>query len=109
MQVKSKDSTSSDTVSSSPSEPFPDLHPPEPLPIIFRASDGKSKEKRSDRIKISTIVQADELEAFFTRYLEVWKMGMGGLKKRDRSGNKAKAKAKKKSKGATGDVKEEKV
>ena len=36
-------------------------------------------------------------------------MGMGGLKKRDRSGNKAKAKAKKKSKGTTGDVKEEKV
>ena len=54
-------------------------------------------------------MKADELEVFFTRYLEVCKAGMGGLKKRDRSGNKAKAKAKKKNKGTIGEVKEEKM
>ncbi len=51
-------------------------------------------------MKLSTVVQADELEGFFTRYAEVWKGGMLGLKKRDRSGRKAKAKkSKKKGKG----------
>ena len=51
-------------------------------------------------MKLSTVVQADELEGFFTRYAEVWKAGMSGLKKRDRSGRKAKAKkTKKKGKG----------
>jgi len=62
---------------------------------LLRATDGKSKEKRKERVKLSTIVQADELEGFFVRYADVCKAGMGGLKKRDRSGRKAKAKKKK--------------
>ena len=82
----------------SPSSPFPDLHPPHPLPVLIRATNGKPKEKRKDKIKISTVVQADELEGFFIKYVEVWKAGMSGLKKRDRSGRK-KAKAKKKGVG----------
>ena len=41
------------------------------------------------------MVQADELEEFFVKYAEIWKAGMSGLKKRDRSGRK-KGKAKKK-------------
>ena len=41
------------------------------------------------------MVQADELEGFFVKYVEVWKAGMSGLKKRDRSGRK-KGKGKKK-------------
>ena len=49
-------------------------------------------------MKLSTIVQADELDGFFTRYAEVCKAGMSGLKKRDRSGRKAKAKKEKKKK-----------
>ena len=36
------------------------------------------------------------------RYADVCKVGMSGLKKRDRSGRKAKGKAKKKKKGASG-------
>ena len=47
-------------------------------------------------MKLSTVVAPDDLEVFFTRYAEVWKAGMSGLKKRDRSGRKAKAKGKKK-------------
>lgn len=50
-------------------------------------------------MKLSTKVQADELEAFFTRYAEVWKAGMGGLKKRDRKKAKAKKTKKRKGKG----------
>jgi len=50
-------------------------------------------------VKLSTEVQADQLEGFFTRYAEVWKAGMGGLKKRDRKKAKAKKTKKKKGKG----------
>jgi signal recognition particle subunit SRP14 len=45
---------------------------------------------------VSTIVEADALEGFFTRYAEACKGGMSGLKKRDRSKAKAKQRAKKK-------------
>lgn len=45
------------------------------------------------------MVQASELEGFFTRYAEVWKAGMGGLKKRDRKKAKAKKMKNKKVKG----------
>lgn len=55
----------------------------------MRATDGKSqskdRKKNKDKIKLSTIVQPDDLEAFFTRYAEVCKAGMQSLKKRDRS------------------------
>jgi len=44
------------------------------------------------------VVQADELEGFFTRYAEVCKGGMAGLKKRDRSGRKGKGKKAKRKK-----------
>lgn len=81
-----------------PFSPFPDLHPAHPLPVLIRATNGKPKEKKKDKIKISTVVQADELEGFFVKYAEVWKAGMNGLKKRDRSGRK-KGKAKKKGAG----------
>jgi signal recognition particle subunit SRP14 len=62
---------------------------------LIRATDGKSKDERKDRIQLSTVVQADELEGFFVKYADVCKVGMGGLKKRDRSRRKAKAKKKK--------------
>ena len=54
-------------------------------------------------MKISTVVQADELDGFYGRYADVCKMGMTtGMKKRDRTKRK-KEKAKKK-KGKTGTV-----
>ncbi|KAL8745037.1 MAG: hypothetical protein Q9190_002785 [Brigantiaea leucoxantha] len=86
---------------SDPDIPFADLKPSDPLPILIRATNGKSKEHRKDKIKLSTIVQANELDAFFARYADVMKAGMSGLKKRDRRGRK-KAKAKKKKGGGDG-------
>ncbi len=44
---------------------------------------------------MSTVVEADKLDGFFARYSECLKGGMGGLRKRDRSGRKQKDKAKK--------------
>ena len=79
-------------------DPFADLHPASPLPVIMRATNGKSKDKLKDKIKLATIVQPDSLEAFYTRYADVCKSGMQGLRKRDRSGRK-KAKAKKRKVG----------
>ena len=83
-------------------DPFLDLHPASPLPIIMRATNGKSKDDLKEKIKLSTIVQPDALEPFYARYVEVCKSGMHGLRKRDRSGRK-KAKAKKKKGGAEGE------
>lgn len=82
-------------------EPFPDLYLSESLPIIIRATNGKSRERR-EKIKLSTIVEVDALEGFFAKYAEVCKLGMSGLKKRDRSKQKEKLKAKKKKQGGIG-------
>ncbi|EKV04142.1 Signal recognition particle 14kD protein, putative [Penicillium digitatum] len=74
--------------------------------ILIRATDGNtntpnlksaSKEtqvskKKSQKVKLSTVVSPDEIEAFYVRYAEVCKAGMTGLKKRDRRGRKAKTK-----------------
>lgn len=54
------------------------------------------------KIKLSTVVEVDALEAFYAKYAEVCKAGMSGLKKRDRSKAKEKLKAKKKKQGAGG-------
>ena len=79
-----------------------DLHPTSPLPIIIRATNGKSKADLKEKIKLSTVVQPDALESFYARYVEVCKSGMHGLRKRDRSGRK-KAKAKKRKGGVEGE------
>lgn len=58
------------------------------------SKDGKITKKKSskDKVKFSTVVNAADLEAFYTRYADVCKAGMTGLKKRDRSKRKAKGK-----------------
>lgn len=76
-------------------ESFSDLHPANPLPVIVRATNGKSKKHRDDKIKLSTIVQPDALESFYASYAEICKGGMAALKPRDRSKKKAKARKKK--------------
>lgn len=83
-------------VSSTPEgEGFGDLHPSHPLPLIVRASNGKSKRDKPNKVKLSTIVTPDDLDGFYVRYAEVCKAGMTALKPRDRSKKKAKAKKKK--------------
>ncbi|KAI2634520.1 signal recognition particle 14kD protein [Xylaria nigripes] len=79
---------------------IPDLHPPQPLPILIRATNakGKSDRKAHQKIKLSTVVEPDALPAFFEKYAEVCKLGMAALKPRDRS--KRKGKARKKNKAA---------
>jgi len=69
---------------------FSDLNITEPLPVLIHATDGNGKNARATKVKLSTIVQPGELEAFFTRYADICKAGMVGLKKRDRKGRKAK-------------------
>jgi signal recognition particle subunit SRP14 len=81
---------------------FHDLIPSKPLPIIVRATNGKSKEHRDKKIKLSTVVDPNALEGFFAKYAEICKLGMSGLKKRDRSKQKEKLKAKKKKQGGVG-------
>ncbi|EWC45179.1 hypothetical protein DRE_06067 [Drechslerella stenobrocha 248] len=66
-------------------------------PVLIRATNGKSNDPRHDgkHIKMSTVVEADQLEAFFTRYAEVWKQGLVALKKKVRKGKKSKKSKKK--------------
>lgn len=72
-----------------------DQHPEGPMPVLIRASNGKSKRNRSDKIKMSTIVEPQDLDSFYTRFADICKSGMVALKPRDRSKKKAKAKKKK--------------
>ena len=90
-------------------DPLWDLNPPNPLPLLVRATDGKStledkKTKNQDKAKLSTVVQPDDIDAFFAKYAEICKAGMQSLRKRDRSKRK-KDKGKKKKGGAAGDEK----
>jgi signal recognition particle subunit SRP14 len=100
---------------STPSSPesalFPDQSLTSPLPIIIHATNGNPKVQRNgkwvtakttQRTKLSTVVQPNDLEAFFVRYAEVCKAGMGALKKRDRSKKKRKEKKKKGTEGGKG-------
>jgi signal recognition particle subunit SRP14 len=77
------------TSSATADDPLWDLHVPGPLPLLVRATDGKSQSKdrikNKSKVKLSTIVQPADVEAFFTRYADVCKSGMQSLKKRDRS------------------------
>ncbi|PGG98158.1 signal recognition particle subunit SRP14 [Blastomyces parvus] len=58
---------------------------PAPAPVLVRATNGRHKEAKS---KVSTVVQPDDIEGFFVKYVEICKAGMVGMKKRDRSGKK---------------------
>jgi signal recognition particle subunit SRP14 len=82
-----------------------DLHPTLSLPIIVRASDGetqsKDRMKNKDHVKVSTLVQPENLEGFFVRYADVCKATMLSLRKRDRRKRKAADKGKKKKSGET--------
>ncbi|KAF7587712.1 hypothetical protein BBP40_006847 [Aspergillus hancockii] len=71
--------------------------------ILIRATDGNTnapnpknskveKKKTVSKVKLSTIVAPEDIEAFYTRYAEICKAGMTGLKKRDRKKGKAKGK-----------------
>lgn len=66
-----------------------------PKPLIIRATNGKSKRQRDLKVKMSTIVQPNDIESFYVQYADVCKAGMAALKPRDRSKKKAKAKKKK--------------
>lgn len=71
--------------------------------MLIHATNAKSKAHRDVKIKLSTMVEVDTLETFYTKYAEVCKTGMTGLKKRDRSKAKEKLKAAKKKKKQQGD------
>jgi signal recognition particle subunit SRP14 len=81
----------------SPASPPPtttDSEPLKPAPILIRATDGQSKEDRATKVKISTLVQPDDLDTFYTRYADVCRTGMTTLKPRDRTKRKKNKKKK---------------
>ncbi|MCJ1411760.1 hypothetical protein MMC19_005852 [Ptychographa xylographoides] len=94
--TSSPSSPPSESHNNLPESLFADLHPAAPLPVLMRATNGKMKEDKADKVKLSTVVMPDRLEGFYARYAEIWKAGMGGLRKRDRSGRKKKKAGKRK-------------
>jgi len=76
--------------------PLWDLNPPNPLPILVRATDGKSKvhRKKGEKVKLSTVVKPEDIEGFFVKYAEVAKKGFEGLKPKVRRKGKKKGKGK---------------
>ena len=103
------DTSAAPTAEKTANNPLWDLNPTDPLPLIIRASDGKTTKsdkttKHPDKVTLSTIVQPDDIDAFFVRYADVCKAGMQSLKKRDRSKRK-KDKGKKKKGPVTGEDK----
>jgi signal recognition particle subunit SRP14 len=89
-------------------DPLWDTHPENPLPVLIRATNNASSKrpgtdrKNHDKIRFSTVVQPNQLDAFYVRYAEACRAGMSGLKKRDRKKGK---KDKKKKKGTVGETK----
>ncbi|KAH8904608.1 signal recognition particle, SRP9/SRP14 subunit [Coniochaeta sp. PMI_546] len=71
-----------------------DAEPLQPAPILIRATDGQSKEDRATKVKISTLVQPDDLDTFYIRYAEICRSGMSTLKPRDRTKRKKNKKKK---------------
>lgn len=67
------------------------------FPVIVRATNGKSGDDRKAgrRVKLATVVQSGDLDAFYARYADVCKAGMLALKPRIRTKRKAKSKKKK--------------
>ncbi|KAG6357904.1 hypothetical protein INS49_013787 [Diaporthe citri] len=81
-------------------DPLADLKDPADgasFPVIVRATNGKSGDDRKAgrRVKLATVVQSGDLDAFYARYAEICKAGMLALKPRIRTKRKAKSKKKK--------------
>ncbi|KAK3496557.1 signal recognition particle, SRP9/SRP14 subunit [Neurospora crassa] len=87
---------------STDTDPLTDLNPATPLPILIRATNAKGKDKRTEKVKLSTIVEPADLETFYGRYADVCKKGMGALKPRDRTKRKKQSRKKKTGPAAAG-------
>ena len=59
-------------------------------PILIRITDGNSD--KSKKVKVSTVVQPEELSKFWFKYANVVKSGISGLKKKDKKKKKKAAK-----------------
>lgn len=71
---------------------FDDLTSNEPFALLFRATNGDRD--KTKKVKISTTVDSSELEEFWQKYTDVVKVGMSGLKKKDKKRQKKKAASK---------------
>lgn len=61
-----------------------------PYPLLFRASNGARR--REDRVAVSTVVEAAELQKFWLEFAEAVKKGAAGLRKKEKKKDKKKAK-----------------
>ncbi|CCC09450.1 hypothetical protein SMACR_08295 [Sordaria macrospora] len=83
------------TTTTDKTDPLADLNPSTSLPVLIRATNAKGKDRRKEKVKLSTVVEPADLEAFYGRYADVCKKGMGALKPRDRTKRKKQSRKKK--------------
>lgn len=58
-------------------------------PILIRVSlNGKDIKDKKDKIKLSTVVETERLDQFWTEYVQVIKTGFVGLKKKEKKKSK---------------------
>ncbi|KAK6455024.1 signal recognition particle, SRP9/SRP14 subunit [Scheffersomyces xylosifermentans] len=59
-------------------------------PILIRVSlNGKDRKDKKDKVKLSTVVETDRLDQFWTEYVHVIKTGFTGLKKKTKKSKKS--------------------
>lgn len=63
--------------------------------MLVRATNGKSRPRRDEKVKISTVVQPKDLAAFFGRLADTSKAGMSALKRKKKKVRKNDKKQKK--------------
>lgn len=69
-------------------DPKEHADPAAPPSLLIRVTNGATSNDKGGPaphlVKISTVVAGKDIDNFFVRYADVWKGGMGALKKRDR-------------------------
>lgn len=61
-------------------------------PILIRVTDGNKN--KMQKVKLNTVVEPLDLDAFWTEYINILKSGMKGLKKKSKSKKKSKKSSK---------------
>ncbi|KAI5966096.1 hypothetical protein CANMA_003342 [Candida margitis] len=91
-RLSSPDVTSSPSINDLPTNVIPNdqIQNNTSYPILIRISMNSSnnKEKKQDKLRLSTVVETDQLNQFWQEYIRVLKNGLVGLKKKEKKKNK---------------------
>lgn len=97
-RLSSQEGASSVTIDDLPTNVIPDdrVQNDTSYPILVRISmnSTNNKDKKQEKLKISTVVETDQLSQFWQQYIRVLKGGFVGLKKKEKKEKKKTKKSK---------------